>query len=102
MKTCILHFIFMLAVSLANTNDWRKYQKLEMSKKENVAGRLGWQVRLKLFVRDFSDLQPREVITILTILFGKSLSRFSRNRSDDKADSAQNKQTTFLPKRESA
>ena len=36
------------------------------------------RVRLKLIVRDFSDLQPREVITILAILFGKSHSHFSK------------------------
>ena len=36
------------------------------------------RVRLKLIVRDFFDLQPREVITILAILFGKSRSRLSK------------------------
>ena len=36
------------------------------------------RVRLKLIVRDFSDLQPREVITILAILFGRSRSRLSK------------------------
>ena len=36
------------------------------------------RVRLKLIVRDFSDLQPQEVITILAILFGKSRSRLSK------------------------
>ena len=65
-------------VSLVNTNDWRKYEKLEMSKKENVthvqADSVG-RVRLRLILRDFSDLQPREVIMILAILFGKSRSR---------------------------
>ena len=36
------------------------------------------RVRLKLIVRDFSDLQPREVSAILAILFGKSCSRLSK------------------------
>ena len=34
-------------------------------------------VRLQVIVRDFSGLQPREVITILAILFGKSRSKKS-------------------------
>ena len=36
------------------------------------------KVRLELIVRDFSDLQPREVITILAIISGKSRSRLSK------------------------
>ena len=51
---------------------------LEMSKKENVAGRLGWQGNAQAHRKRFSDLQPREVITILAILFGKSRARLSK------------------------
>ena len=36
------------------------------------------RVRVKLIVRDFSDLQPRDVITILAILSGKSRSHLSK------------------------
>ena len=65
-----------------------KYENLYLALYENIrswkcrrrkilqadsAGR----VRLKL-IRDFSDLQPREVITILAILFGKSRSHLSK------------------------
>ena len=76
---------------------------LEMSKKENVAGRLGWQGNAQAHRKRFSDLQPREVITILAILFGKSRSRLSKKSVVTfKADSAQSKRTTFLPKRELA
>ena len=62
------------------------------------------RVRLKLIVRDFSDLQPREVITIFATLFGESHSHLSKKIGGDifEADSAQNKRTTFLPKRELA
>ena len=36
------------------------------------------RVRLKLIVRDFFNLQPQEVITILAILFGKLHSHLSK------------------------
>ena len=36
------------------------------------------RVRLKLIVRDFSDLQPREAITILATLFGESRSHLPK------------------------
>ena len=52
------------------------------------------RVRLKLIVRDFSDLQLWEVIMILAILFGKSCScTFVEKMGGDifKADSAQSK-----------
>ena len=41
------------------------------------------RVRLKLIVRDFSNLQPREVITMLAILFGKSSSHLSKKIGGD-------------------
>ena len=60
-------------------------------------------VRLKLIVRDFSDLQPREVITILASLFGNSLHIVEKISGDIfKAYNAQNKRPIFLPKRELA
>ena len=59
-------------VSLVNTNDWRKYQKSKMSEKEMLQAYSVGRVKLKFIVRDFSDLQPREVIKILAILFGLS------------------------------
>ena len=66
------------------------------------ASRVG-RVRLKLFVRDFSYLQPLEVITVLAILFGNRVHICQKNRRDIfKADTSQNEQTTFLPKRELA
>ena len=55
-------------------------------------------VRLKLIVRDFSDLQPREVITILAILFGKSPFKFVKKIGGDifKADGTQTKRSTMI------
>ena len=66
------------------------------------ADSVGRVLRLKLIVRDFFDLQPQEVITILAILFRKSRSRLSKKSVVFKADGAQKKQATFLPKRELA
>ena len=50
-KTCVLHFISMMFVSLVNANNWWQYQKLEISKKKNFTGRLLW----KTF---YAKLQP--------------------------------------------
>ena len=63
------------------------------------------RVRHKLFVRDFSYLQPWEVITIFKFeLVWKIEFMVVENIGGDifKADSAQSKRTTFLPKRELA
>ena len=48
-----------------------------MSKKENVADRLGWQGKAEAHRKRFFR-SPQEVITILAILFGKSRSRLSK------------------------
>ena len=68
-----------------------KYENLYLALHENIKSwkcrrRKIWQadsagrVRLKLIVRDFSDLQPREVIIILAILLGNCVHTCRKNR----------------------
>ena len=73
-----------------------------MSKKENVAGRLGWQGKAQAHRKRFSRSPTTEGHHDSCDLIWKIALTFVEKIGGDifKADSAQSKPTNFLPKRE--
>ena len=75
-----------------------------MSKKENIAGQLGWQGKAQAHRKGFFRSPAMEGHHNSCDLIWKIAFTFVEKIGDEifKVDTAQNEQTTFLPKRELA